>query len=724
MITAPFNFVPLSEKVFFPYWSEEVSHDIPFEDGESGEIDITITAKSPMFIRNHSDDKSRPSTEFCNYRGEYFIPGSSVKGMVRNVLEIMSFSKIPTDSETHDQTMAIRDMSNSKELVGTANGCGLLKKDKNGKWIIENYGSPRTINYDNEESKTLRIDNQNISLDLETAQEKYDTVGMYKTIKVQKGVKDLVNRDGNKIGSKNIATMSNSGEDAYLILTGGIQGKKNEFVFVLSDKSDNITNIETAVEKFKTVYFETDSVDGNFWKNNWDEEIGIPVFYKKSGNKVSDIGLSQLFKLAYNYTINDATKQEDKKIDVKIKDKIEKDFALDLSQTIFGVIREKASSLKGRVQFSHFKADAKPNTYRKITITLGSPNPSFYPQYIQQNCQDNGKVVNDDYQTLMKQSARISGWKRYPLHFNEPRVKNIEPTDSSTTFMPLGTYNGNSFNEFTFRGKLRYHNLKEVELGSLISALTFHNNNASFFHNIGMAKSLGFGKIEISVDTEPFTEHLQKYEVMMDDWCKENIKEKWIDSPQLKELFVMAYSQLNIDNQLKYLKLDPDQRINEFVDVKNLKIRGSYSGRDCLPKVSKLFDMKDNYPKTLLTEEIMAAYEEQRKAEKEQEIFNTKLREAKVTENVQIIRNFIANYPEYEDIQVIIARLEEIEDTAKRNKYEKVDSKAKTHYELVLSKKSNKKQYDNEMAKFIKKWSQSKNNSGSPYIEELIKKLK
>jgi len=100
MITAPFNFVPLSEKVFFPEWSEQVSHDIPFSDGESGVIDITITAKSPIFIRNHyveGDDfytdngGNKISTEFCHSKGTPYIPATSVKGMVRGVLEIMSF---------------------------------------------------------------------------------------------------------------------------------------------------------------------------------------------------------------------------------------------------------------------------------------------------------------------------------------------------------------------------------------------------------------------------------------------------------------------------------------------------------------------------------------------------------------------------------------------------------------------------------------------------------
>lgn len=68
MITAPFNFVPLNEKVFFPLWAEYVSHDIPFEDGESGEIDITITAKSPIFVRDHKDE-----TQFCQHNKKYYI---------------------------------------------------------------------------------------------------------------------------------------------------------------------------------------------------------------------------------------------------------------------------------------------------------------------------------------------------------------------------------------------------------------------------------------------------------------------------------------------------------------------------------------------------------------------------------------------------------------------------------------------------------------------------
>src|SRR5690625_5288685 len=112
-VKSVYNFVPApqEDEVFTPEWANQVSHDVPFSDGESGEIELKITAETPIFIRNgHSQDDAdifeyyqknpdkKPSEEeqeridqylsFSNYKGKYFIPGSSLKGMFRNVLEI------------------------------------------------------------------------------------------------------------------------------------------------------------------------------------------------------------------------------------------------------------------------------------------------------------------------------------------------------------------------------------------------------------------------------------------------------------------------------------------------------------------------------------------------------------------------------------------------------------------------------------------------------------
>jgi len=721
MITAPFNFVPLNEKVFFPSWAEDVSLDVPFEDGESGEIDITLTAKSPIFIRDHQNPE-----EFCQHNGQYYIPGSSVKGMVRNVLEIMSFSKLKIDTKQHSKITSIRDMTNSKELVGIATGCGFLKKDYNNKWIIVDYGKPRTIEY-TDNNKIIRNGNSQINCDFEAAKDKYDANELYLVLKVQTDIKDLKNRDGKKIGTKKIATISNHGEEAYLVLTGGIDNKKNEFVLASSDRKDKtINNIDKAVSKFEDVYFNSDSIDGNFWKNNWDKNIGIPIFYIKNKNdNVTNIGLSQLFKLAYNHTIKEATKQVTELIDIKKEgNKVEKDVKLDLSETIFGAIREKASALKGRVQFSHFKCDSIPKKYQKITTVLGSPNPSFYPEYIQQNCKNNGKVENDKYNTLMDKLSKISGWKRYPSRNGKPHFKKAEEgTDSATAFTPLGNYNDNNFNEFTFSGKVRFHNLKKAELGALISSITFHNNQDSFYHNIGMAKSLGFGKIKINMEISKYNEALQEFEIVMNEWSKEKNKTSWIDTEQMKELFTMAFKNLNIDAQLKYLELDPDKKINEFVDAKNLKLHRDYVGRDCLPKVSKMFDLGDNYPKTLLTDEVLQERAKKREKEKRRQEHNNKLKEAQNTDNIQIIKNFIAEYPEDENAKKLQEKVDSIDLEQKANKHAEVNIKVKSAYEALLKKKGTKG-FTKDCDKFIKKWKAEKNNKGSNIVLEYVDKVK
>ncbi len=725
MITAPFNFVPLSEKVFFPDWSEKVSHDVPFEDAQSGVIDVTITAKSPLFIRDHENDEA-----FCQHDGTYYIPGSSVKGMVRNVLEIMSFSKIPIDTKIHDKVMSVRDMSNRNELVGTANGCGFLKKDADGKWIIVDYGKPRTIEYSNQSNKFIQYATKTIDCDFDTAKDKYEKNGLYQRVAVHLDIKDLMDRNKRKIGTKKVASISGSENNAYLVLTGGIDNKKNEFIFADSDRGNNINNIEKVVEKFKNVYFESDSIDGKFWKQNFNPDIGIPIFYKKQNNNITDIGLSQLFKLAYDHTVNDATKQ----IIQTITKEDKKYPRLDLAETIFGTIQEelkedKKSSkdiyaLKGRVQFSHFKVDSKPQEYETITTVLGSPNPSFYPEYIQQNCKDDGKVENDRYNTLMNPAAKIAGWKRYPLRYGRPSFKKAdEGTDSATSFTPIGAYTGNVFNEFTFSGKVRFHNLKKVEVGALISALTFHDQQEEFYHNIGMAKSLGFGKIAITVDTKPYINHQQEYEMMISSWTKENLQKEWIKTEQIKELFTMAYRELNIDNKLKYLVLDPDNRINEFTDAKNEKVNREYVGRDCLPKTSQLFDLGDNYPRSFLTEELLAEIEIRKSRQKEEAIRNKNLKEAMTTDNTQIIQNFIDKYPAHEKIEELVERKKTIEDIKISDKHAEVNKKAKAAWESLEKKKSNKKQYDKEKDKFLKKWKAEKNNKGSEYILELVKKL-
>lgn len=735
MITAPYNFVPLNKEVFYPSWSNDPKnrdkdgnlifpvHDIPFSDGESGEIDITITAKSPIFIRDHENPE-----QFCQHNGEYYIPSTSVKGMVRSVLEIMSFGEIIIDEKKLAEPSSVRDMSDSKakDLVGVATGCGFLKQDAQGKWFIEDYGAPRTIEYTDKKDKIFNLSGTSYTFSLNqndknmSAEQKYELLGTnYKTVKIMKNSKtSTVN--GKEI-SRPIAIFSSNGENAYLICTGEITNKEHEFVFASSDKKQtNITNIEDTVSRFKTVYFESDSIDGNYWKNHYNPKIGIPVFYRKKQDGKYDIGLTQLFKLLYPNTIKSAVKQTLEFLDVDGK----KDTKLDLTKTIFGTIRKEATSLKGRVYFSHFKTTAKPKVFIKdLTMTLGGPKPSFYPTYISQNCQNDGKVQNDKYNTLMQNNSVIAGWKKYPIHHNKPDVKSVPQSDTTATFNPLGTYkqDGN-FEEFNFTGKLRYHNLKPQELGALLSALTFHDKEENFYHNIGLAKAHGFGKIAITVDTEKHKSALQAFEAMMTLWTKEKLQKEWIKTEQIKELFAMHYKETNIDGKLKYLILDPDGGINQFSDAKNIRVNRVEKGRECLPKFSVLSGFSA-IPESLLNQEYIEKMKEKKeqevKAKQEQEAFNLALN----SDNPQLLENFMKNNPNHEKNALLEEKLLHIQQAKKEDKFKELNEQAQKAFDNAMAQKDKnmRKKY---IASWIKKWSDLKNNQGSSVILALVEKAK
>jgi len=87
----PYDFVridwekpPLREK---PIWHYQL-----FGQGQqklySGWIELAIQAETPLFIIDPRP-KNRPEKSLCNKHGEYIIPGSSLKGMLRSVVETL-----------------------------------------------------------------------------------------------------------------------------------------------------------------------------------------------------------------------------------------------------------------------------------------------------------------------------------------------------------------------------------------------------------------------------------------------------------------------------------------------------------------------------------------------------------------------------------------------------------------------------------------------------------
>src|SRR6266487_1833248 len=108
--SAPYNFVPLPEKIIHAVDSigDLPDHNKYYRDRLSGYFDVTLTTRSPLYNRGPLPAKDLSRQEELKDKPEFFytrnehtpvIPGSSLRGMLRSVLEIASYSKMQWVSE-------------------------------------------------------------------------------------------------------------------------------------------------------------------------------------------------------------------------------------------------------------------------------------------------------------------------------------------------------------------------------------------------------------------------------------------------------------------------------------------------------------------------------------------------------------------------------------------------------------------------------------------------
>jgi CRISPR-associated protein (TIGR03986 family) len=115
-VTAPFRFARIPRKVYTPAWGQLVSHDVPFKDGISGEIGLEIIARSPLIVggargKPPQDDATEVWPCTTPDGTKWTIPGSTLQGMVRSILEVAAFGKLGPN--VANQRFGLRDISGS-----------------------------------------------------------------------------------------------------------------------------------------------------------------------------------------------------------------------------------------------------------------------------------------------------------------------------------------------------------------------------------------------------------------------------------------------------------------------------------------------------------------------------------------------------------------------------------------------------------------------------------
>ncbi len=590
-ITAPFRFARINRKVYFPEWGDLVSHDVPFKDGYSGEVEFTITTKTPLLLGG--DRKEGAPGEvwpFIGPDGRYAIPGSSIQGMIRSILEIATFSKLGPNVQ--DQRFGVRDISGSatgrklyqkrmtlrtERVITPQSKAGWLRKDsKGGVEIVECHlarieidevadlaKSKRTLT-DAERDLVCahlhRLGNHYNTKNWKDADKRYEEfLGDSSLAALNFGI-EFLDGDGMTViarddqprerahsrnnlinyikcqpasagGGSEVGTLVLSGKASTANNPGYDHTKHMEFVFygparTQVSTSSNADSVDDDVwrdflliHNANTGQNAKPNPNWTFWKEYFDKGEPVPVFYIIEEGRISAIGTAQMFKLAMSLSTHDLLAHSDPKHVEKFDgDPNSETGKLDLPSLIFGAIGgEKDAdfrySLKRRVAFDIAKVPENVNVaanYDNPAVALLAPKPNYYPIYVKQSPQHNQYNPYAAYENMGNSSQeterpQLSGVKIWPVSGQVRLNAAAQMQDRTNVPSAVRTKLNTIPSATTFNGTVRIHNLREVELGALLWAMTFGQKSAFevdeevLRHRIGGGKPYGLGEIEIRI---------------------------------------------------------------------------------------------------------------------------------------------------------------------------------------------------------------------------------
>lgn len=569
--TAPYNFIPLNHKNEFAKFKKP--NDFDNFNGISGEINLIITTKTPFFIGDNEKKSNEDYKEFFMVNGKPQIPGSSLRGMIRNLVEIVSYGKFENTNLT---TFYYRNMAGKGESTLKAEYARIMSsKDKDG--------VPRP--------------NAKFGYFVKEGERKY---AIYKATKEQakrcsvykdydlKGLDELMDHPNaleicQKIANENM-TIKPVG-DKYIVHTGvttkTIGDKKNiksakktyfKFKKLSKDELKALDKISLDYELIEL--YEADNkrqpqrgkkflnlVD--LAKEHKTYPNGVPCFFvehERAGVKYVFFGHTPYFRIPYFKSVKEHIPEYEFG---------ENDF--DLTECIFG----KESEFASRVFFedANLTSDLK-DVFQKETRTqnLQGPKPTSYNMYLENSLKSKVSSVkhyNDDVMLRgykMYHHKDIKNEKDYEFIPDQQRPDN-EKMKNIIKAIKSGV---------NFKGKIRFSNLKDYELGALMFVLNLPKN---CFHKLGGAKPLGLGSIEIKAELKTYNlnkryENLflenDEFELSLNDEQKDYAKdfEKEIleqigskntslwEEPRLKELEIMLNYEKSKSIDSRYMHMN------------------------------------------------------------------------------------------------------------------------------------------------------------------------
>lgn len=623
---APYNFVELPNKVVAaePLPSGDRYHF----DRYTGKVECTLTTQSPLYIRSgliSSDFASEKSTnledletcsaderirrtDFFKYPGQLLpvIPGSSLRGMLRTLIEIASFSKL--DRVSNNQKFFFRTVAGNsntdsvaKEYKDRVNPqivqAGYLKTD--GKdWYIHPAKSIKGVKFSWVRESSLDLPNFK-KFDNPLYCPQYIDVS-YSAVNVDNSdqAKRIFAEDvGEPIAyPKHQGVLVTSGN---MKLANGDSPRRNHcLVFEIDSDATRLKIDEVAIQDY------CDALTDFQKKLPFSEKTGVlkenrPVFYSspKQG-VVGFFGQSPNFRISYSLHKNGHASTVLDFLPEASRDPS----VTDIADAIFGFVRQQKQD-KAKLQTragcvfigdAKYKADEGEVWERVITPQiLGSPKPTTFQHYLvqpEETGADKAKLKHYASQQLAPNSAGettssesiIRGHKLY-WHKGNVSINKIQQIDRQeidkkktqyTEIKPIKK--GVSF-EFT----IHVENLTVVELGALLWILTVAKDE-KYRLSLGMGKPLGMGAVKIT-HTLSLSDRPQHYRQLFDN-------QNW-HNPTLKSTldFVQAFEDymLNAEHGISEADHPKQGRASKLEDIPRIKMLLAMLSWDDAPPVEK-----------------------------------------------------------------------------------------------------------------------------------------
>lgn len=584
-VFGPYHFVPLSKWVYQPDWAHLVSHDHPLEKGLSGRIKLTLRNKSPLCVGGARNPKSNKVKWFRDPTGKPIIPATSIKGMLRNVLEIATFAKFQA---VDDVRFSYRDVSRGSEylqkIINNKNkvAAGWLKYNtENKQWELRLAEHLKVKHDDLNELLGTKIKNNS------------DAVDKYKKLPLTKKISGTRKEAANTKTKPTLVNLNlnNQGLSGHMVFCNNrVVEKKNppefyEFSYFFYNEKVAVTynNLADMVADFE---FSHNEEQVNYLKEHGHPELGMPVFALFQGQQLKSIGLAQMPRVGYSHSTHDLIENHAPEHHWQSM--------FDLPELLFGTIKDKGLSLKSRITLSDLSLHGNSKVDWYSGVVLNSPKPTFQNAYLEAN---GGKL-----DTYNNKSARLSGWKRYITKSSTPEEL-IAENDKSN---PSQNKNIQSNIEALmpnaeFKGELFFHNLLPQELGALLWCITW-GESKQHQHLLGHGKPLGFGRVTIEPSIEHISanngsevsssvsQYIQIFTSLMNQVHPAQGEQSWQQSPQLSYLLEMANPEQNKSIKTHYMGLQTEHKAIKNSEALLKPLHGIKRAESLLNKEKMLSD--------------------------------------------------------------------------------------------------------------------------------------